>query len=522
MKNTDAPSEQTMKVRIAVSAAFLVNAAIQWDGLRSKDGKFSRNRSTGNGGSNDRLLMSQQPCRSATRNLEDSKKACGTRVAFRRLFAAVLFVLLAFHEVHAQTSLPSGTYTFRSPNGSTWDAGWALNPSWGNPNYIGLFTLNSPPGATQEFNFTSSGMLQSTANPSQYLYDLNGFLALGSSGDRFSITSHSHAYVVKDEKNGLYVLSSGSQGPGKQLPLASSGTVWTPVSIGGGGGTPTVKINDNDPSILYSFGNSESGIGGWNYSTGNGADYNGDQHSTNYQTIGGTVFQGMSASVNFEGTGISWIGQQGPNFGKFSWSIDGGAETTGNNFNSNPVNQSTNLVVNGLAFGSHVLRISLLNATTGSDTWQTIDAFQITGSPLGLSGGTVLGACNGLLNHLFGSWGGGCDPETDGSDGPDPAGHVYSGSTGSYIQWTFTGSLIEVYGRPDFEDGVMNVSIDGGGQVQISMRAGYVDNDTYNYMVVFARKLTSGSHTITLSPAGYGDGGPGLNLIQIIQLVSFQ
>jgi hypothetical protein len=99
---------------------------------------------------------------------------------------------------------------------------------------------------------------------------------------------------------------------------------------------------------------------------------------------------------------------------------------------------------------------------------------------------------------------------------------VYSGSAGSYIQWTFTGSLIEVYGRPDFEDGVMNVSIDGGAPVQFSMRAGSVDNDTYNNMLVFARKLTSGSHTIKLSPAGYGDGGPGLNLIQIAELVAFQ
>jgi hypothetical protein len=477
MKSTDAPSEQTTKLRIAVITAFLVNASIQRHSLCSK-------------------------------------------VALRRLFAAALFVLLAFHEVHAQTPLPSGTYTFRSPNGSTWDAGWALNPTWGNPNYIGLFSLNSPSSATQAFNFTSTGMLQSTANPTKYLYDLNGFLALGSSGDRFSITSHSHAYVIKDEKNGLYVLSSGSQGAGQQLPLASSGTVWTPVSLGGGGGTTT--INDSDPSIVYSVGNPESGIGGWIYSTGMGTDYNGDQHSTAYQTIGGTVFQGMSVSVNFTGTGISWIGQQGPNFGEFSWSIDGGTETTGNSFNSNAVNQSTNLVVSGLAAGSHVLRISLLNATTGSGSWQTIDAFKIAGSPMGLSAATILGACNGLVADLFGSWGGGCDPEADGSDGPSPAGHVYSGSAGSYIQWTFTGSLIEVYGRPDFEDGVMNVSIDGGAPVQFSMRAGSVDNDTYNNMLVFARKLTSGSHTIKLSPAGYGDGGPGLNLIQIAELVAFQ
>jgi hypothetical protein len=521
MKSTDAPSEQTMKLPITGIAALLVNASIQRGSLCSNDSQSPRNRSTDNGGSRHGLLISRQRGQSATRNLEHGERS-GTRGALTRLLAAVLFVLLASYGAKAQTPLAAGTYTFRSPSGSSWDAGWALNPSWGNPNYIGLFTLDPPGSTTQEFNFTSSGMLQSTTNPSLYLYDLHGFLALGPAGDLFSITTHSHGYVVKHKKTGLYVLSSGSQGPGQQLPFASTGTVWTPVSRGGGGGTATTTINDNDPSIVYSVGNPESGIGGWIQSTGIGADYDGDQHSTAYETVGGTVFQGMSASVNFTGTGISWIGQQGPNFGEFSWSIDGGTETTGNNFNSHAVNQSTNLVVSGLALGTHVLRISLLNATTGSGNLQTIDAFQITGSPLDLSAGTILDSCNGLADALFGSWGGGCDPNADGSDGPPPAGHVYSGDPSSYIQWTFTGSLIEVYGRPDFEDGVMNVSIDGGAPVQISMRAGYVDNDTYNNMLVFAKKLTSGTHTIKLSPAGYGDGGPELELIQIAELVAFQ
>jgi hypothetical protein len=484
MNSADARLERALMLPITVIAAFLVNASMIRRGLRSNHREYPR-ATTGS------------------------------------LFVAILFPLLAFHLAYAQAPLAAGTYSFRSPNGSTWDAGWALNPSWGNPNYIGLFTLNSPASMTQEFNLTTTGKLQSTANPSLYLYSLNDYLALGPSGDLFAISTHSHGYVIKDKRTGLYVLSSGSLGPGQQLPLASSGTVWTTVSRGGGGGTGTTTINDNDPSILYSFGNFESGIGGWVYSTGIGTDYDGDQHSTSYQTIGGTAFQGMSASVNFTGTGISWIGQQGPNFGEFSWSIDGGPETIGNSFSSTSVNRSTDLAVSGLALGSHVLRISLLNATTGSDTLQTIDAFQIAGSPLDLSAGTIIGACNELESYLFGSWAGGCDPNSDGSDGPLPAGHVYSGSPGSYLQWTFTGSLIEVFGRPDFEDGVMNVSVDGEPPVQVSMRAGSVDNDTYNYMVVFAKKLTSGSHTIRLSPAGYGDGGPMWNLIQIVQLVAF-
>src|ERR1700722_1191116 len=70
---------------------------------------------------------------------------------FRRVFAAVLFALLAAHTVRAQTSLPAGTHTFRSPPGAPWDAGWAFNPSWGDPNYIALFSLDKPASTTQEF-----------------------------------------------------------------------------------------------------------------------------------------------------------------------------------------------------------------------------------------------------------------------------------------------------------------------------------------------------------------------------------
>jgi hypothetical protein len=47
------------------------------------------------------------------------------------------------------------------------------------------------------------------------------------------------------------------------------------------------------------------------------------------------------------------------------------------------------------------------------------------------------------------------------SDGSDlSGGHYWSNETNASVSWTFVGSLIEVFGRPDYEDGYMDVYMD--------------------------------------------------------------
>ena len=131
-----------------------------------------------------------------------------------------------------------GTYNIKDPNTSdTMDAGWALHPQWGDGNYIYLYKYNN--GSSQQFTFTSAGKLQSVANTADYLYDNGGFLALGSSGDTFSITSSGNGYTIKDTSaGGLYVNTAGSISPPNKLTLSSTPTIWMfPVVSGGGGGT---------------------------------------------------------------------------------------------------------------------------------------------------------------------------------------------------------------------------------------------------------------------------------------------
>jgi hypothetical protein len=94
------------------------------------------------------------------------------------------------------------------------------------------------------------------------------------------------------------------------------------------------------------------------------------------------------------------------------------------------------------------------------------------------------------------------------------------GHPGDYIQWNFTGSLVMVVGRPDFEDGGLIATVDGVA-VTLSMQAGTQDIDVFNRMVVFSKKLSPGPHTITLAPTGNGAGNSS-EFIQISQIIAFQ
>jgi hypothetical protein len=123
------------------------------------------------------------------------------------------------------TPLSPGTYTIKNPStGDTMDLGWALNPQWGYPTYIYLYNYYGT--GTQQITYTTSGQLQSVSNPADYLFDDGGALALGSTGDTFSIISSGSGYTIYDSTAGLYVNSPGKLSPPNQLILSSTPTIW--------------------------------------------------------------------------------------------------------------------------------------------------------------------------------------------------------------------------------------------------------------------------------------------------------
>lgn len=426
----------------------------------------------------------------------------------------------------AQTSLPSGTYNFKDASGNTWDGGFNRHtPS--NP-HMYLYSYNN--GPDQQFIWNGS-TLQEVAD-GEHVYNGSGSLEVGSPSSTFAIVTSGSGYTIKDVASGLYVSSPNAQYP-TTMSLSSSATVWTAINVGGGS---TTKIDDADASIVYSLGIHPpacSGSNNWCHFTGGSEDYNSDEHSSQLgrSSGSGSNFQGPSVAITFNGTGISWIGKKGPNYGTALWSLDGNTSKDGshsgifNGFNSTELDQNVNLSLS-TSPGYHVLSLGLQSATNGSERWQTIDAFQITGSPVPLSSGTKIGYSTtpSLQSITHGSWTCGADSQTDLSGG-----HCWSWTTGDYMQWSFTGTLIEVYGRPDSEDGYMDVSIDGQPATRVDLGVGTVDDDPFNGMLIFAKSLSAGSHTIKISVVGANDGfapissncGGQNHCVQIDQLVAF-
>jgi hypothetical protein len=426
-------------------------------------------------------------------------------------------------------SLSPGRYVFQSGNGDTWDAGWALNV-WGNGGAaIHPFSLNN--GPDQQFNFLANGQIQSVANPSMYLADRGGilvFVGQNQNPDQFAISSSGGGYIIQDTTDGGNYIGNNQCGTGAScnIPLSTSAAVWfvpggssSPVSNVSSSPSSTVTIDDTDASIVYSAGNNVTGgpYTNWDYIKGSGGDFDQDDHSSNFAR-GGATFQGASAAITFTGTGITWIGKKGPQYGMATYAVDGGPAQTFDGYNPTEIDQNANATISGLAFGPHVLQISLLPAknTASSDYYQAIDAFQINGSPLPRSSATIAGYNSAQLVSS-GSWQcGGNNP------GDLSGGHCWTGAANSSLSWTFTGSLVEMFGRPDLEDGSFQVYIDGNYITTVDCQFGNVDDDALNSVMLFSRQVSSGKHTIKIVVTGTNDDKATNSLIQIDEFVAFQ
>jgi len=313
------------------------------------------------------------------------------------------------------------------------------------------------------------------------------------------------------------IACAGCGGGGGQSATPASSTT-TPVGSSAATPTGSAQINDTDGSVIYSRGNKSTQD--WHYYQGTAEDLQHDEHSSNFVRGGGPV-SGVGAVVNFNGTGITWIGKQGPKYGIASYSIDGGPPQTVDNYNSTETDQKPVVTVSGLSADSHVLSISLLDRKQASSSgyWQTIDGFNIEGSPLTPAQGTSAGYDSSEL-VFTGKWDGG--RVSDGSD--LSGGHYWSNEAGASVSWTFVGSLIEVFGRPDFEDGYMDVYIDADPNPVASVNGhwGSADDDTLNSYMLFAKRLAPGQHTIKLVVAGKHDSSAKGNYVQIDELIAFQ
>jgi trimeric autotransporter adhesin len=281
------------------------------------------------------------------------------------------------------------------------------------------------------------------------------------------------------------------------------------------------KINDNHPSVIYSTAGDEGTGPTWfigDTSNGNPTDYMNDEHYSNFTTSPVFQINGADLVVNFTGTGITWIGKIGPNFGMATYSVDGGPPMVFDGYYPTLVTQHRNVVIPNLANGSHSLKIEVtpFKNPSSSDYYQVIDAFNITGSPLPLYQGAVAGYNSPELS-FDGMWTCGADPSGNDLSG----GHCWADAANASVSWTFTGSLVEVFGRPDAEDGIFKVLIDGTEVGQVDGHFGAPDIDQLNGYGLFQAKVAPGTHTIQIVNTGMGDSDALGTFTQIDMFVAF-
>jgi hypothetical protein len=296
-------------------------------------------------------------------------------------------------------------------------------------------------------------------------------------------------------------------------------------------------VNDNNPAFVYSLNsNINTPTSNWAYLPASN-DYGGDEHSTNGARQG-PAYQGASVSFTFTGTQVTWYGKKGPNYGYASVKLDFGQATIVNNYNSREIDQTALASFSGLANTFHVITINVLHQTQGSDYFQTVDYFTTDGVAVPLSKGTAAGWQNvhsldfnpsvpdcpegqGYINAAGWTCYGYLASDISG-------GQFWGGKAGATVTYTYTGSLIEMYGRPDAENGYFTVSIDGKAYGTYDANLGNVDDDMFNGILMFAAQTSNSTHTITVTTTGTNDGyynasgnGTSGNLLQLDEFVSF-
>ena len=272
----------------------------------------------------------------------------------------------------------------------------------------------------------------------------------------------------------------------------------TALLVMGGAAAAQNTYDDTDSSIIYS--STVVSGDGWTAASGATGDYDGTHHYSNGcvsppQTA--TSVQGPMAAINFVGTSITLFGEKGTNFGIGAYALDGGALSTVDAYGSTHLYQQALVSLSGLANEPHVLtyQVTCNKNAASSGFYQVVDAYTVTGTnnPLANAAQNSDGAGNITLGGSGWTCATGNAQDISGSQ-------CWDGTAGDSIQYTFTGSLAEVYIRPDVGDGYFDVQIDGATVAHdVSGQYTTADNDQLDAWMAFAEAgLSSGTHTIKL------------------------
>jgi lipoprotein-anchoring transpeptidase ErfK/SrfK len=216
---------------------------------------------------------------------------------------------------------------------------------------------------------------------------------------------------------------------------------------------------------------------------------------------------GATVSIAFTGTGISVIGQLGPNHGKARIYLDGAATSTVSLYAPTHVNQQRILHLSGLPDGRHTLKLQVMGTREASSTgtYVHVDAFDIEGKVAAL--GTVPGVRvqNGDARlYRKGSW------STVKYSGAYGGSYARTTSKGAATTIRFTGTDVIWFGRKSASGGKSEVWLDGK---RVAIVSQYATATASKRVVWAATGLTNATHDVLIKSLGQADtGGTGARI----------
>jgi len=206
---------------------------------------------------------------------------------------------------------------------------------------------------------------------------------------------------------------------------------------------------------------------------------------------------GAAINLTFTGTGVSWIGAIGPNYGMAKVTVDGTNETTVDLYNTALRYKQTIWNVAGLADGTHTLRIEVLGQKrpAAGSTAVNIDALDVVHA---LSArryeqdDTTVG--------YAGTW------QQNSDAGMYGGTYKISSTTGSSVTLTFSGKRISWIGAKGPNYGIATVSVDGGPPTSVDL---YYGSLRYKQVLWDSGALTDGTHTVRFEVTGNKNASSG-------------
>jgi hypothetical protein len=263
------------------------------------------------------------------------------------------------------------------------------------------------------------------------------------------------------------------------LPLAI--TVWTPLGLAQT--STTTRIEETDKSIIYS--------GPW-YINGNPSHSGGGAALANAP--------GATATVNFSGTGITWIGVLDPYAGIANVYIDG-AMSMVDTYNSVTRYQQPLFTVQGLTNGPHTLAIEVTSTkdpnALGAFVW--VDAFDIQNGSAITGGFTSSIAYPGRTEQnsaavaYTGTWFTNSSAVLSGNSA------AFANAAGSSATITFSGTGITWIGYRDANSGMAQVYVDGVLTATVDTYLSPVQTQTPIYSI---NGLVPAKHTLAIVVTG--------------------